>query len=145
MKPELSLPERPSALYLLAVLDLLVLLLVFFSLVPSVAQQAGVVIDRFETTSRPSDLDPAKVTSLTLVPGAVPKIFMRTGEGIREVALADLTSELTRQREQSGIEWAYLVPDKRVAVDLMIRVTAAVHAADLDVILGGTLPRQQEE
>ena len=44
MRAQLTLPEKPSALYLLAVLDIIAVLLIFFALIPAVAEQAGVPV-----------------------------------------------------------------------------------------------------
>ncbi|MDP7108003.1 MAG: hypothetical protein QGH41_13035, partial [Roseibacillus sp.] len=60
MKAQISLPERPSALYLLAVLDLLAVLLIFFALIPAVAEQAGMPLNRMKFSSRMDTISPGK-------------------------------------------------------------------------------------
>ena len=48
MRAQLTLPEKPSALYLLAVLDIIAVLLIFFALIPAVAEQAGVPLNKMK-------------------------------------------------------------------------------------------------
>ena len=83
MKPKLTLPERPSALYLLAVFDLLVLLLIFFVLVASVAQQAGVAADLPKSGFRLGGY--AKKIAVTVKTGPQPILFV----GMRRVNSAE--------------------------------------------------------
>ena len=52
MRAQLTLPEKPSALYLLAVLDIIAVLLIFFALIPAVAEQAGVPLNKMKFSSR---------------------------------------------------------------------------------------------
>lgn len=137
MKVELSLPERPSALFLVAVVDLLVVLLIFFTLIPVVAQQAGVVMDFAELPSRAPTVHSARKTTVTITGGAHPAIYV----GGQKVELEELRAELIRQREASGLEWVYVLPDKRANWDLVLgKVMVAIQAAELKVIGGGTLP-----
>lgn len=136
MKAKLSLPERPSALFLVAVLDLLVVLLIFSTLIPVVAQQAGAVIDFAEMPSRTPNIRLAEKTTVTVTADTPPVIYLA---GTR-VGIEDLEAELRRKREDTGIHWVYILPDARVTIDQVNEIWFTVRAAGLKPLLGGTLP-----
>ena len=139
MKAKLSLPERPSALFLVAVLDLLVVLLLFSTLIPMVAQQAGAVIDFAEIPSRGPSLRLAEKTTVTVTADNPPVIYLA---GTR-IGIDRLEDELRRRRDREGIEWVYILPDARASFDVVKDVGFKVRAAGLRPLWGGTLPLEE--
>lgn len=132
MKAKLSLPERPSALYLLAVLDILVLLLILFALVPVIAQQAGVPLEQLSFSSRLPSVQPDKKVSLYVRSG--PQVLYRL-DG-RPIEFSKLDAELSRMKEEKGIEVLVAVVDEELSFgeglkikELGLRVGIKVHIA----------------
>lgn len=134
MKAELSLPERPSVLYLVAVVDVLAVLLVFFALIPVVAQQAGIVLEPAEIKSRLPTMA-GKVT-LTVRSGPQPMIRL----GMKKVTLEELPEALRKAKESAGIEAVVFIPDKNVNFEMLGEIGEIILDAELDVLLGGAFP-----
>jgi biopolymer transport protein ExbD len=139
VKAKLSLPERPSALYLLAVLDILVVLLIFFALIPLVDQQAGAASARIEISSRVPSVDAKKKVILNVKAGA--KVLYRL-EG-KTIELSRLGEELGRIKEERGIEVVVAVTDENMKAGVMFQIEEIAVEAGLDVHFVGRFPLEQ--
>lgn len=139
MKAKLSLPERPSALYLLAVLDILVVLLIFFALIPLVDQQAGAASARIEISSRVPSVDAKKKVILNVKAGA--QVLYRL-EG-KTIELSRLGEELGRIKEERGIEVVVAVTDENMKAGVMFQIEEIAVEAGLDVHFVGRFPLEQ--
>lgn len=128
MKARLSLPERPSALFLLAVLDILVVLLIFFALIPVVAQQAGYGVQTATATTVRPQTDPSKTVVLTV--RANPRPVFRLDQ--EAVQLEDLGDRLEELKEEKGIETVLAMLDTRLENGLFVEVMEIVLAAGLE-------------
>ena len=138
MKASLTLPERPSALYLVAVLDVLVVLLVFFTLIPVVAQQSGMQVELVEMSSRLSSLDLGKSVALTIKPGYrdnPPQYYLNA----RRIAYEDLKDALEEAREEAGVRTVIVSADKRLQLSV-IEITLVIDNAGLIPVFLGALP-----
>ena len=139
MKAKLSLPERPSVLYLLAVLDVLVVLLIFFALIPLVDQQAGAASARIEISSRVPSVDAKKKVILNVKAGA--QVIYRL-EG-KTIELRRLREELGRIKEERGIEVVVAVTDENMKAGVMFQIEEIAVEAGLDVHFVGRFPLEQ--
>ncbi|MDE0596632.1 MAG: biopolymer transporter ExbD [Roseibacillus sp.] len=139
MKAKLSLPERPSALYLLAVLDVLAVLLIFFALIPLVDQQAGAASARIEISSRVPSVDAKKKIILNVKAGA--QVIYRL-EG-KTIELRRLREELGRIKEERGIEVVVAVTDENMKAGVMFQIEEIAVEAGLDVHFVGRFPLEQ--
>lgn len=139
MKAKLSLPERPSALYLLAVLDVLVVLLIFFALIPLVDQQAGAASARIEISSRVPSVNAKKKVILNVKAGA--QVIYRL-EG-KTIELRRLREELGRIKEERGIEVVVAVTDENMKAGVMFQIEEIAVEAGLDVHFVGRFPLEQ--
>lgn len=128
MKATLTLPERPSALYLLAVFDVLAAMLILFTLIPGVAQQAGMEAELVEMTSRLPSQDLGKKMSLTVLPGRL-GAPVQVSLGTRRIDYQDLQGELIRAREDDGVKSIVVLADGHldwlVINDLAFKIDAA--------------------
>ena len=115
MRAQLTLPERPSALYLLAVLDIIAVLLIFFALVPAVADQAGVPLNKMKFSSRMDTIAPEKRVSLFGRAGSPPRFHL----GRKKIDFEDLADELMRLKETRGIEVLVAVLDQNMKLSLI--------------------------
>jgi len=139
VKAKLSLPERPSALYLLAVLDVLAVLLIFFALIPLVDQQAGAASARIEISSRVPSVDAKKKIILNVKAGA--QVIYRL-EG-KTIELRRLREELGRIKEERGIEVVVAVTDENMKAGVMFQIEEIAVEAGLDVHFVGRFPLEQ--
>ena len=133
MRAQLTLPERPSALYLLAVLDIIAVLLIFFALVPAVADQAGVPLNKMKFSSRMDTIAPEKRVSLFGRAGSPPRFHL----GRKKIDFEDLTDELMRLKETRGIEVLVAVLDQNMKFGLLSELEIIADEVDVEVILGG--------
>ena len=133
MKAQLTLPERPSVLYLLAVLDIIAVLLIFFALVPAVAEQAGVPLNKMKFSSRMDTIVPEKRVSLFGRAGSPPKFHL----GRKKIQFENLADELMRLKEERGIEVLVAVLDQNMKFGLISELEIIADEVGLDVILGG--------
>lgn len=130
MKAELTLPERPAVVHLLAVLDVLVLLLVFFVLVSNVARESGVaVINLPESEYRLRQFGPKVV--VTARGGAFPSISV----GLKRVKMEGLEAALKSAAAEAGAETVLLVADQMLPVDVERRIIDVGLKLDLNVML----------
>lgn len=136
MKAELTLPERPATVHLLAVLDVLVLMLVFFVLLTSVTQEAGVSVGLAETGYRLKSY--GKPIVVTARGGARPVVYV----GQQRVTMEALDEELEKAVEASGAESMFLRADELLPVGVERAVIEAGLRQGLTVALVG---RQQDE
>ncbi len=133
MRAQLTLPERPSALYLLAVLDIIAVLLIFFALVPAVADQAGVPLNKMKFSSRMDTIAPEKRVSLFGRAGSPPRFHL----GRKKIDFEDLTDELMRLKETRGIEVLVAVLDQNMKFGLLSELEMVADEVGVEVILGG--------
>lgn len=133
MKAKISLPERPSALYLLAVLDLLVVLLIFFALIPAVAEQAGMPLKKMKFSSRLDTIAPGKRVSLFGRSGPQPRFHL----GRHRIDFGDLADELSRLKEERGIEILVAVLDEDMKFGLVSELERVADQVGIEVILAG--------
>ena len=133
MRSKLSLPEKPSALYLLAVLDLLVVLLIFFALIPAVAQQAGMPLNKMKFSSRMDTIAPGTRVSLFGRGGMHPRFHL----GRNQIEFEDLADELIRLKEERGIEVLVAVLDQDMKFGLLSKLEGIADQVGIEVILGG--------
>ena len=141
MKARISLPERPSALYLLAVLDVLVVLLIFFALIPAVAEQAGMPLNKMKFTSRMDTIPPDKRVSLFGQSGSRPRFHI----GRREIAFEDLAGELMTLKEERGIEVLVAIMDEDMPIGLISDLERIADEVGIEVILGGRLEMEKTD
>jgi biopolymer transport protein ExbD len=139
VKAQISLPERPSALYLLAVLDLLVVLLIFFALIPAVAEQAGMPLNRMKFSSRMDTIPPGKRVSLFGRGGPQPRFHL----GRNQIELEDLAVELSRLKEERAIEVLVAVLDEDMRFGLVSELEKVADQVGIEVILGGRLEMEK--
>ena len=140
MNRKLSLPERPSALFLLAVVDVIAVLLIFFTLVPVVAQQAGFRADFSNIPSRVPPYDITKATYIYMTPGTPPGIKI----GFETVRMEELEEVLTKQAE-GEMEWAMITADEHIHLQDALDVGFIAARAGLNVMYGGDLAEKMEE
>jgi len=133
VRAQLTLPERPSALYLLAVLDIIAVLLIFFALVPAVADQAGVPLNKMKFSSRMDTIAPEKRVSLFGRAGSPPRFHL----GRKKIDFEDLTDELMRLKETRGIEVLVAVLDQNMKFGLLSELEIIADEVGVEVILGG--------
>lgn len=138
MKAKLTLPERPAIVHLLAVLDVLVLLLVFFVLITNVEREAGVsVVSLPESNFRLPHYGPRVV--VTARSGPIPMIYV----GLKRVALEELEEELKRSAEEAGAETVLLLADRMLPVAVERQIIEVGRKLGLTVMLVGS--RRGEE
>lgn len=132
MKAELTLPERPATVHLLAVLDVLVLMLVFFVLLTSITQEAGVSVGLAETGFRLKNYEePIVVTAR----GAVhPVLYVNT----QSVSLEGFPEALRKAVEETGSESMFVRADERLPVGIERQIIEAGLKQGLDVALVGS-------
>ena len=131
MKAELTLPERPAAVHLLAVLDILVLLLVFFVLLTSVSQEAGISVRMPESSYRLRSYgEPIVVTARG---GPVPAIYV----GHERVEMEDLEAALIASAERSGADTMFLYADEMLPHGIGARIVETGLGIDLNVAQAG--------
>jgi biopolymer transport protein ExbD len=142
VKAQLSLPDRPSALYLLAVLDILVLLLIFFALTPIVAQQAGLPVERLKTSSRLPSIHPNKKVILSARPArSGPRVLYRLGS--IPIVFEKIEEEIARLKEEKGIEVVVAVLDERLNLNVLFDLEEAIRDTGIDVYFGGRFPVEE--
>lgn len=135
MKAELTVPERPATVHLLAVLDVLVLMLVFFVLLTSVTQEAGVSVGLAETGYRLKSY--GKPVVVTARGGATPVVYVQQ----KRVMMDDLEEELRIATEVTGAESMFLKADQLLPVGVERKIIEAGLRQGLNVALIG---RQEE-
>ncbi len=139
MRAQLSLPERPSGLYLLAVLNVFILLLTFFVLIPSVAQEAGMPLRRVEFGSRMNTVSPEKRVALFGRNGQRPRFWL----GRKRIESVDLVGELKRLKEEKGIEVLVAVLDEDMDFGLAGELEKVAYEVGMDLSLGGRFEMEQ--
>jgi biopolymer transport protein ExbD len=131
MKAELTLPERPAAVHLLAVLDILVLLLVFFVLLTSISQEAGISVRLPESSYRLRSYgQPIVVTARG---GPVPAIYV----GQERIEMEDLEAALIASAERSGTDTMFLYADEMLPHGIGARIVETGLGIDLNVAQAG--------
>lgn len=136
MKAELTLPERPATVHLLAVLDVLVLMLVFFVLLTSVTQEAGVSVGLPETEYRLKSY--GRPVVVTARGGSRPVVYI----GQQRTTMEELDEVLRKSVEASGAESMLLNADELLPVGVERALIEAGLRQGLNVALIG---RQREE
>ena len=131
MKAELTVPERPAAVHLLVVLDVLVLLLVFFTLLTNVSQEAGISVHLPESSYRLRSY--GKPIVVTARGGAVPVVYV----GSERVPIEDLDAALMKSAEETGAETIFVHADEMLPVAVERRIIEAGLELGLNVALPG--------
>ncbi|NNC89434.1 MAG: hypothetical protein HKN82_13330 [Akkermansiaceae bacterium] len=131
---ELTLPERPSALHLLAVLDVLVLMLVLFLLVTSVSQEAGFPVDLAESQFRLGNV--GKPVLVTARGGAHPVISVGRERG----SMADLEANLEAARVETGADSVLIEADKHITLEVWMGILNSCHKLGMRPMVVGKLP-----
>jgi biopolymer transport protein ExbD len=143
MKAELTLPDRPAIVHLLAVLDVLVLLLVFFVLITHVAREAGVSAVRMSPSEYRLPDDGATVV-VTAQGGASPILHV----GLERVQMKDFSEVLKRTAEQTKAETVLLMSDELLPVGIERQISEVGLKLGLNVMLVGSrrndLPVEEE-
>lgn len=139
MRAQLTLPEKLSALYLLAVLDIIAVLLIFFALIPAVAEQAGVPLNKMKFSSRMDTIAPEKRVSLFGRAGSPPKFHL----GRKKITFENLSDELIRLKEAKGIEVMVAVLDHDMKFGLLSELERVADEVGIEVILGGRFEMEQ--
>jgi len=139
VKAKLSLPECPPALCLVAALDILVVLLLFFTLIPVVAQQAGITFVPAKIPFRMQGAD--KKITVTAKGGAQPILYL----GRKNVRLDDLEGALVKAREDDGIELVVLMADEKLQNDVFSRILVATLNSGMELALRGAFPVEETE
>lgn len=129
-RARLTLPDGPAALFFVAVLDILVVILVFFVLVTSVAQEAGFAVELPESGLRLSRLSDSVV--VTAKGGSEPVVFV----GRRRVGLDQLGEHLQNAPSNTVL----LKADKQLPLETWMRIVDACQQQELRVIVLGEAP-----
>jgi biopolymer transport protein ExbD len=133
MKATLSLPQRPTGLYLVGVLDVLALLLVLFILVPAMNQELGLMVSLPESEFRLARHDHDRLISVTVVGSAHPSVFI----GRERVNLDAFSARLEEASEKGGADLVVLRIDEGVSVKVERALIEAALALGLKVGLPG--------
>lgn len=136
MKLYSTIKIRPDFLYLAPLLNVVMLLLVFFMLNSSFVVRSGVRVDLPVTTSslRPAgrNMDHA----VTITSGAEPRVLLNS----EEISPGELTERLKSLKKES--REVVVSADSQAPHGLFIRVCEAIFAAGCDVKIAGR--REQE-
>ena len=133
MKAQITLPEKPSPLYLVAVLDIIAVLLIFFALIPAVADQAGVPLNKMKFSSRMDTIAPEKRVSLFGRSGTPPRFHL----GRKKILLENLADELMLLKGSRGIEVMVTVLDEDMKFSVLSDLESIADEVGIEVILGG--------
>ena len=134
MKVSLSLPKRPTALLMVGVLDIVVLLLVFFILVTEASQESGVMVSSAESRFRLSGYEmPVVVTARAGVDSVV---YI----GRERVARDEFAGRLEEIAGQAGADTVILRIDKGASVAVERGIVEEALALGLRVALAGSNP-----
>ena len=134
MKAALSLPRRPSALLMIGVLDIVVLLLVFFILVTEASQEAGVMVSPAESQWRLSRYE--ATVSVTVKAGVDPAVYI----GRERVDRSSFRDRLEDIVEKSGADTVLLRVDAGASVAVQSGIMEDALALGLRVALVGSDP-----
>ena len=138
MKAALTLPKRPTAIVMAGVLDVVVLLLVFFILVTEASQEAGVMVTPAETGWRLSGYD--ATISVTVRAGSEPVVYI----GRERVARDQYVSRLEEIVEGSGADTVLLRVDQGASVGAERGIVEDTLTLGLRVALVGRDPAAPE-
>lgn len=132
MKAELTLPERPAAVHLLAVLDILVLLLVFFVLLTSLAQEAGVTVRPPVSSFRLKSYGERIVVTVRMG-GAEPIVYV----GPQRFSFGDFEGALVAAAEEKDVETMFLNADETLPYGVAREIQEIGLGLGLNVVLIG--------
>jgi biopolymer transport protein ExbD len=127
---------RPDFLYLAPLLNVVMLLLVFFMLNSSFVVRSGVRVDLPVTTSSLRPSGRGMVHAVTITSGAVPRVLLNS----EEISPGDLTEKLLSLKGES--REVVVSTDSLAPQGLFMRICEAVFAAGCDVKIAGR--REQE-
>ena len=136
MKLYSTIKIRPDFLYLAPLLNVVMLLLVFFMLNSSFVVRSGVRVDLPVTTSSLRPSGRGMVHAVTITSGAVPRVLLNS----EEISPGDLTEKLLSLKKES--REVVVSTDSQAPQGLFMRVCEAVFAAGCDVKIAGR--REQE-
>ncbi|RYD32233.1 MAG: hypothetical protein EOP86_16175 [Verrucomicrobiaceae bacterium] len=127
MKLESNLVLRPDFLYLAPLLNVVLLLLIFFLLNSNFVIRSGIRVDLPVSASSLKPMERAH--QITLTAGDPPQVFL----GEREVGIQDLKPALEAGRDES--RYVIIHADRAASVGLMQEVQNAALAAGCEVAI----------
>lgn len=128
MKLESNLTLRPDFLYLAPLLNVVMLLLIFFLLNSNFVVRSGM---RVELPVSASSLKPMeRAHSITITAGDPPQVFL----GEKETGVTDLKAALEAGRNES--RYVIINADRSASVGLLQEVQNAALAAGCEVAIG---------
>ncbi|MCX6879194.1 MAG: biopolymer transporter ExbD [Verrucomicrobia bacterium] len=139
MKLEMTLPERPGFLHVLPMLDLFLLLLLFFMLGPSLVLQSGVMVELPPSKFQMERFRNAMV--VTLGPGhAAPRIHL----GRQPVTLEELAARLDGLRAEGAAAKAIMLlqTDADTAVGMEREVAEMILSKGFRLAMVGQSPKK---
>jgi biopolymer transport protein ExbD len=134
MKLQSTIRIRPDFLYLAPLLNVVMLLMVFFLLNSNFMVRSGYRVDLPVSGSSLKLSERAHIVTITS--GESPRILLNS----EEIAIGDLTARLVELKKVSRD--VVINPDSTAAIGLMLRVFKAVHAAGCDPAMG-TRPEEE--
>lgn len=134
MKLESNLTLRPDFLYLAPLVNVVLLLLLFFILNSSLVVRSGY---RVELPESRSSLKPVeRAHHVTILPGPETTLYFNN----RQVYPGDLRSLLEEARQES--RYVILNADRTVPYGIVMRVIGEVKAAGLELATGTSMAEQ---
>ena len=128
MKLESSIRVRPDFLYLAPLLNVVLLLMVFFLLNSNLMVRSGVRVDLPVSGSSLKLIERAHVVTIT--GDAVPRILLNN----EEISPGDLAARLVTLKKES--RYVEISADSNAAHGLWQRVMNEIHAAGCDAVSG---------
>jgi biopolymer transport protein ExbD len=131
VKLESTIKIRPDFLYLAPLINVVMLLLVFFMLNSSFVVRSGERVDLPVTTSSLRPAGRGLEHAVTIMPGAEPRILLNS----EEVSPGDLTERLLLLKNES--REVVISADSHAPVGVLQRVIEAIRAAGCDAKVMG--------
>ncbi len=128
MKLQSTIRIRPDFLYITPLLNVVLLLMVFFLLNSTFVVRSGYRVDLPVGGSSLKVAERAHIVTITA--GDSPRVLLNS----EEVAIGDLAARLTDLKKVSRD--VVVNPDSTAPIGLMTRVFKAIHAAGCDAALG---------
>jgi len=125
MKLESTLRPNSGLLYAAPLLDVLLLLLVFFLLSSNLVVRSGVPVDLPVSSSILPPVDKSHV--ITVLPGNAPRIYLNE----REIALSDLETYLDEAKPDR--RHVIIMADRTAAFGVVMRISEVVTARGFEL------------
>ncbi len=132
MKLESTLHHRPGLMHIAPLLDVVMLLLIFFLLSSNFVTRSGIVVRPPYSRSTIEALPEADI--ITVSAGASPRIFFND----EAVGMVDLRGRLEKKRTGPRHQ-IYLRGDADAAYGTIIEITNIIQEAGIDCVLGTSL------